>query len=156
MNLTDYLLDQAGIDWATVLQPFHALLPPQVTIWLVNRYGDVVFVCDDESVQMLDVGGTALKRLADSRDQFASIMDDPGNGNDWLMIPLVDKCVAAGLLLQAGQCYSFRQPPLLGGDYTLANTTIMSLAEHYAFYGMLRDRTKDLPDGTKVHFRFTS
>ena len=67
-----------------------------------------------------------------------------------------DKCVAAGLHLQPGQCYSYRQPPLLGGNYTVANTVIMPLAKHYAFYGMLYERTKDLPDGTKVEFRVPS
>jgi len=40
----------------------------------------------------------------------------------------------------------------LGGNYTVANTVIMPLAKHYAFYGMLYERTKDLPDGTKVEF----
>jgi hypothetical protein len=156
MPLTDYLIDQAGIDWATVLGPLHALLPSELTVWLVNRYGDVVFVRDDGSVSMLDVGGTAVKRLADSRAHLTFLVDESGNANDWLMIPLVDKCVAAGLRLQPGQCYSYRQPPLLGGNYTVANTVIMPLAEHYAFYGMLYDRTKDLPDGTKVEFRVTS
>jgi hypothetical protein len=156
MLVTDYLIDQTGIDWAQLLQPLHALLPPQLTVWLVNRYGDVIFVRDDGSVHMLDVGSTEVKRLADSRDHLTSLIDEPGNANEWLMIPLVDKCVAAGLLLKPGQCYSYRQPPLLGGDYTVANTTILPLAEHYAFYGMLHDRTKDLPDGTKVRFRVTS
>jgi len=156
MPLTDYLIDQAGIDWAKVLRPLHALLLSDLTVWLVNRFGDVVFVRDDGSVDMLDVGGTAVKRLADSRDHLTFLMDESGNANNWLMIPLVDKCVAAGLHLQPGQSYSYRQPPLLGGNYTVANTVIMPLAEHYAFYGMLYDRTKDLPDGTKVKFRVTS
>ncbi len=156
MPLTDYLIDQAGIDWATVLRPFHALLPSDLTVWLVNRYGDVIFVRDDGSVDMLDVGGTAVKTLADSREHLTFLIDESGNANDWLMIPLVDKCVAAGLHLQPGQCYSYRQAPLLGGNYTVANTVIMPLAQHYAFYGMLYDRTKDLPDGTKVEFRVTS
>jgi hypothetical protein len=156
MPITDYLIDQTGLDWAALLQPFHALLPSELTVWLVNRYGDVIFVRDDGSVYMLDVGGTEVKRLADNRNQLTLLMDEPGNANTWLMIPLVDKCVAAGLRLQPGQCYSYRQAPLLGGDYTVANTTIMPIAEHYAFYGMLHDHTKDLPDGTKVEFRVTS
>ncbi len=156
MLLTDYIIDQAGLDWATLLRPCHSLVPKEFTVWIVNRYGDVVLVQDDGSVHLLDVGRGALSRLAGSRDEFAGRLDESGNADDWFMIPLVDRCVAAGLILQPGQCYSYRQPPVLGGNYTVENTTITSLAKHYSFYGELHDQIKDLPDGAKVQLRTTS
>ena len=151
MTITDYLIDQANIDWASLLAPFHWLIPREFTVWLVNRYGDVVFVRDDGSVHMLDIGRGTVTTLAASRDEFATLLDEHGNAADWLMIPLVDRCVAAGLFLRSGQCYTYRQPPVLGGDYTVANTTVTTLLDHYAFYGALHDRIKDLADGEKVH-----
>jgi len=150
MPLTDYLIDQTGVDWAALLAPFHPLVPEEFTVWLVNRYGDVVFVRDDGSVHFLDIGGGSVKPIAGSRDDFANKVDQNGNANDWLMIPLVDRCVAAGLVLGPGQCYTYHQPPVLGGDYTVANTRVTNLADHYAFYGDLYKRIKDIPDGQQV------
>ncbi|HKV71293.1 MAG TPA: T6SS immunity protein Tdi1 domain-containing protein [Gemmatimonadales bacterium] len=154
MHLTDYLIDQTGVDWAARLTPFYPLVPPEFAVWMVNRFGDVVFVANDGSVHLLDVGGGSGKQLAASRDEFTRTAGDDGV-NNCLLIPLVDACVAAGLVLGPGQCYSYRQPPMLGGEYSVANTRIVSLAEHYSFYGEIYRQTKDLPDGQKVRLRVT-
>lgn len=150
MHITDYLIDQAGIEWATLLGPFHSLIPREFTVWLVNRYGDVIFVPDDGSIHILDVGRGTVEQVAASRDEFTTRLDEDANANDWLMLPLVDACVAAGLLLQPGQCYSYRRPPVLGGAYSVGNTIVTSLSDHYKFYGAVYDRIKDLPDGEQV------
>ena len=42
-------------------------------------------------------------------------IDEDDNANDWLMIPLVDRLVAAGVLLKPGECYSFLTPPSWAG-----------------------------------------
>ena len=154
VRLTDYLIDQTGVDWATHLSPFHPLIPGEFTVWMVNRFGDVVFVPTDGSVHLLDVGGGSARQLAGNRDEFTRAAGDEGV-NDCLLIPLVDSCVAAGLVLGPGHCYSYRQPPMLGGGYTVANTKIVSLSEHYGFYGEIYRQTQDLPDGQKVVLRVT-
>jgi Domain of unknown function (DUF1851) len=45
------------------------------------------------------------------------------------MIPLVDQLLAAGVTLKKGECYSFKQPPVLGGDYTVENTCVLPIAD---------------------------
>jgi hypothetical protein len=79
------------------------LLPQTFTMWLVNRFGDAFIIAEDGSVHHLDITGGTLHRLADTRDQFALLMDVPQNANNWLMIPLVDHCVRLGMSLQPGQ-----------------------------------------------------
>ena len=107
-------------------------------------------VLDDDTVHMLDVGGATLEQVADDRDHFATIIDEGENANNWLMIPLVDKCVAAGLHLSSGQIYSYKTPPILGGDYTVDNAEICDLEVHFSVLGQIQNKIKDLPDGTKV------
>jgi hypothetical protein len=68
------------------------------------------------------------------------------------MIPLVDQLVAAGRRLEPGQCYGFRELPVLGGAYTPENTQIMSIPELYEAFGPIHEKLKDLPDGTHVKF----
>jgi len=152
MKLSDYLIAQEGIDWPQVLQPMHWILPREFTLWLVNRFGDLFIVLDDGSVHHLDMGTGGVTKLADDKDDFGEKIDLDDNANDWLMIPLVDQLVASGMILGPGQCYSYRQLPVLGGDYTVANTVIQDLSFHYATLGPIFEKIKDLPDGSKVKF----
>ena len=48
-------------------------LPPEFSVWLMNRYGDLFVILPDGSIHMLDVGGGSLTRLAESRDDFARL-----------------------------------------------------------------------------------
>jgi hypothetical protein len=150
MNIHDYLIDQSGTDWSELLSGWSAILPSSFTLWLVNRFGDAFAIFDDGSVNMLDVGNGVIERLADSRDEFSAEIDVANHANNWLMIPLVDRCVANGLILTRGQCYGYKIPPILGGEYALENVTPVNLHEHYLFLADIFDQTRDLPDGTRV------
>ena len=98
MNINDYLIDQADKDWATHLGDWIPPLPSSFTLWLVNRFGDVFIVADDDnSVHMLDVGAGTLTRVANDRSHFADLLDTADSANNWLMIPLVDVCRAVGM-----------------------------------------------------------
>jgi hypothetical protein len=116
----------------------------------VNRFGDVFVVLEDRSVHLLDVGFGTINRLADSKDQFASRIDEGDNADRWLMISLVDRCAAAGKNLGPSQCYGYKIPPLLGGGYELENIEPTDLAVHYSLLSDIYEQTKDLPDGTPI------
>jgi hypothetical protein len=89
------------------------LLPTEFTVWLMNRFGDLFLILPDGSVHMLDIGAGSLTKLAESRDDFARIIDEDDNADDWLMIPLVDGLVATGVNLQPGQCNGMLIPILV-------------------------------------------
>jgi hypothetical protein len=150
MSLSDYIIDHRNVDWPTVLREWSWLVPPTFNVWIMNRFGDLFIVLDDGTVHMLDVGGGTLKKVAESRDDFANELDDGDNANQWLMIPLIDRLVAAGLTLREGQCYSYKKPPVLGGDYTVENTCVLPIPEHFGANGSIHNQIKDLPDGTQV------
>ena len=150
MNIKDYLIDQSGKDWQELLCGWAEILPPVFTIWLVNRFGDVILVTDDGSVHLLDIGGGRFERIADSKDHLADQADTDERANNWLLIPLVDQCLRAGLVLGPGKCYGYKIPPFLGGEYTVGNTAVIDLAENYSFLADLWQQTKELPDGTRV------
>jgi hypothetical protein len=150
MNVHDYLIDHSGFNWAQLLSGWKWLLPPEFTIWLMNRYGDLFLISPDGTVHMLDIGAGSLTKLAESTDDFARIIDEDDNAEDWLMIPLVDRLVATGVLLKPGQCYSFLTPPVLGGDYAVENTVVLPITEHYGVYCSYHEQLRDVPDGTKV------
>ena len=150
IDVHDYLIDQSGKDWAELLSGYADILPGSFTVWLLNRFGDIFVAFDDGTIHMLDVGNCLIKHIASSRDEFATLIDLDGNANNWLMIPLVDQCVAAGIVLRDDQCYGFKIPPILGGQYELKNIEPTDLSVHYSFLSDIYRQTKCIPDGTKV------
>jgi len=150
MNLHDYLLTQEARDWPKLLAGWGRELPPDFTLWMVNRLGDLIIVLPDGSVAYFDVALAKLERLADSKDHFATLIDEGDNADGWLAIPLIDRLVAAGIRLGPGQCYGFKIPPILGGSYDDSNFEPTDLAVHYGLLADIHRQTRDLPDGTKI------
>lgn len=153
IQLTDYLIDQDGIDWSASLQSWNWLLPASFTLWMVNRFADLFVVLADGQVHMLDIGAGTLDKVADSRGEFCSLMHLDDNANEWLMIPLVDQLVAAGTLLRPQQCYAFKRLPILGGEYTTANFAPLLISDYLACMGEVHEQMRDLPDGSRVVFK---
>ena len=150
MNVHDYLIDQSGLDWQALLAEWHWLLPPEFRVWLLTRTGDLFISFPDGSIHMLDVGAGKLNREAASRDEACTKIDEPGIANDWLMIPIVDQLIAAGHVLGAGQCYSYRMLPVLGGTYKADNRIVLPIREHFGAWGSIHRQIADLPEGAKV------
>jgi hypothetical protein len=148
--LEDYLINPNGIDWPAALSGWSWLIPSDFTLWLVNRLCDLFIVTDDDSVHMLDVGAGTLKRLAANRDEFCRLIDEGNNANEWLAIPLVDTLVASGLRLHPGQCYGFKVPPVLGGQYAVENCGVLSIPDYLGACGSIHDQLRGVPDGSRV------
>jgi hypothetical protein len=149
-SIHDYLIDHAGVDWPAALAGWSWLIPREFTLWLVNRLCDLFIVTPDGAVLMLDVGVGSLKKLANSRDDFGRLIDEEDNASLWLAIPLVDELVASGLVLQPGQCYGFKVPPVLGGQYTVENCGILAIPAYLGAYGPIHDQLRGLQDGSRV------
>lgn len=150
MDIHDYLIDQKGQDWSTLLAPWHDKLPRTFTLWMVNRFGDLFIVLDDSSVWTLRLDEGKLERRTDSRDHFCELIDQNDNANDWLLIPLVDELVAAGVTLGPGECYGFAVPPVIGGEYKLKNIRRKELKEYYAFLADFYQQIDDVPEGSQI------
>jgi hypothetical protein len=150
MNLQDYLIDQSGLDWQLLLEEWHWLLPSEFSVWLFTRTGDLFITLPDGSIQMLDVGAGKLSQVAASRDEACAKIDELGVARDWLMIPIVDQLVAAGHVLIAGQCYSYRMLPVLGGTYKADNRVVLPIREHFGAWGSIHRQISDLPNGAEV------
>ncbi|EGF93159.1 hypothetical protein ABI_16000 [Asticcacaulis biprosthecium C19] len=149
-DINDYLIDQAGKDWGDLLSGWRQALPGDFTLWMVNRFGDLILVFEDGTVHFLDVGMGQIGQIAESREHLFEVIDQGDNAANWLMMPLVDACRAAGMTLSPEQCYGYKTPPLLGGTYDLDNIELTDLSVHYALLADMWQQTKDLPEGTRI------
>lgn len=150
--LADYTIDHSTLDWPGLLEHWAWLVSGEFKVWIMNRFGDLFIVRRDGTVHMLDVGRGSLNQLAASRDDCARLLDEPGNADGWLMIPLVDQLQSSGVKLGPGQCYSYRNLPVLGGAYSVDNMQVVTIAHHYKAFGPIHEKIRDLPDGTNVIF----
>jgi len=150
MNINGYLIDHLTLDWTALLADWHWLLPAEFSVWLMNKYGDLVLIANDGAILFFDVGNGTLERVADNRDDFSQKLDEDDNASIWLMIPLIDQLAVAGIGLYKGRCYSFLTPPVLGGKYTVKNTATLPITEHYGVYASIHEQIKDLPDDAQV------
>ena len=133
MKIDDYLIVQQGKNWPRLLRDWMPPLPPQFTIWLVNRLGDVFAMTPTGAVLRLDIGSGTCTEVATSQQHFATQLNAPEAANLWLRIELVDACRRAGMTLGPQECYGFRIPPTLGGVYEVSNLKPTPLAVHYSY-----------------------
>jgi len=150
LDPNDYLISQDGIDWKAVLLPWEPVLPSSFTIWVVNRFGDLFLECEDGSLMHFDVQLGTVTKKADNKKQFLELLAEDNNAEDWLYMTHVDQAVAAGITLPEGHCYTFKQPPVLSGEYNLANLGTISLETHYAFLASIHAQIKGVPDGSSI------
>jgi hypothetical protein len=113
-------------------------------------------VLSDGTVHWLETDAGSFTKVAESRDELAAKIDENDNANDWLMIPLVDRCVAAGLVLGSGQCYGFKLPTILGGDFTVENTGVLSIGDYLGSRGSIHEQLRDVPDGAQVRLEIVN
>ncbi|MBI1188471.1 MAG: DUF1851 domain-containing protein [Alphaproteobacteria bacterium] len=139
-GLADYTLALHGVDWQAAFAPWAEILPERTDLMLVSRFGDAFLIAPDAAILMLDVNFGRVLRLAEDREHFADLID--AHGVDWLMIPLVDECLAAGRRLLPGQCYAFTRPPLFGGAYRAENVHVAEIGAQLAFLGDLFAQTQ--------------
>jgi len=150
MQVSDYIIGHEGTDWGTALLSWSWLIPHDFTLWIVNRFSDLYVVLNDGSIYQLLIGEGTFTKVAESRADFSQRIDNPDTANDWLMIPLVDQLVASGVSLQAGQCYGYKTPPVLGGQYSVENCRPIAIADYLGAYGSIHEQLRDIPDGTRV------
>ena len=53
-------------------------------------------------------------------------------------------------MLAEGQIYSYKTPPVLGGEYSTDNLEPTGIAVHFSVLGQIHRQVKDLPPGTKI------
>src|SRR5688572_27720045 len=103
IRLSDYLLEQAGHDWAGLLKSYAPPLPAEFTVFIVTRFLDFFLTFADGSIHWLDTGGASISRVADNRSEFETKIET--EYSNWLSVELVDEAIALGMTLQSGQCY---------------------------------------------------
>jgi hypothetical protein len=150
-----YTLSANRPDWAELLEIWQSILPPQISPWLLTKFGEVFFCQSDGKIGMLQVSGFQYVVVAKDKTDFQEWLVDPEKMSDWFLAPLVDGLEGAGKHLQQEQCYSFITPLALGGTLTLENVMQIPIWEHFRCWGEVFRQVKDVPDGGHMILKVT-
>ena len=118
---------------------------------LISSIGDA-FVQDtgDGTVHQLDTAFAELEQVAASEEELRALLDDREFVVERLAVQLFGDLRATGLELGAGQVYSWKTPPALGGKVALDNADVVDLEVHFSITGQLHRQIAELPEGTPI------
>lgn len=94
-----------------------------------------------------------MQPVATTETEFRRAVTDPDNNGYWFGAALVDRLRASGKTLGPGECYSYVQLPMLGGEYEPANFRIYDVVTHFRVWGPIHEQLRDLPDGATITFK---
>jgi hypothetical protein len=134
-----------------LLEDWRWLVGDSVRLLLVSAIGDMFLEDSSGQVLWLDAGAGQVHKIAASVEQFQQLRQQREKVDQWFIPLLVGDLITSGVRLAPGQCYSYKKPPILGGEIEPANFEPADLAVHFSLLGQIHRQVKDLPPGTKIN-----
>ncbi len=119
-----------------------------------NDFGNLIVKDDTGSYWRICPEELSCTVIAEDKSSLETLTQDEEFREDWSMSnPLALAYEHVGPLA-AGRKYCLKVPGILGGQYSAENLGSIGLVELIEFAGYVAHQIDDLPDGTKVNFRF--
>ncbi len=149
-NIEQYILPLDNVDLTKVLSTWTWLVDNDKSIIALTKAGDAVLKDTNNKLYFLDIGGGKLNLITTNYLDFTEGKLTEQVIEELLLPRLVDQLEINNITLRAGQVYSYKMLPILGGNYDKNNIFAVDLYEHYNLTGEIHFQIKDLLDGTKV------
>jgi hypothetical protein len=119
---------------------------------LVSSVGDAFIQDETGKIFWLETGVGVITEVAPSYEEFKADLKDKEKVSEWFLAPIIADLKALNILLERGQCYSYKQMPIVGGQYEALNFQPTNLSSHFAASGQICFLLKDIPEGTQIKF----
>jgi hypothetical protein len=151
ITLSDLTVIFDHLDRNHVLDDWRWLIGPSKQPILLSAVGDA-FVEDetDATIHLLDTAAGSCVPVAADEDELRALLGDSHWVADHLAVRVIADFRANGLRLDPGQIYSWKRPPVLGGEYELDNADATDIAVHFSVTGQIHQQVRTLPPGTPV------
>src|SRR5215475_9768395 len=121
---------------------------------LISSVGDAFIQDETGKIFWLETGAGVITEIAPSYEEFEAELNDKEKVSEWFLAPIVADLKALNILLERGQCYSYKNLPIFGGQYEASNFEPTDLSVHFAVSGQICFQVNDLPAGTQVNVIF--
>ncbi|RYD68669.1 MAG: DUF1851 domain-containing protein [Verrucomicrobiaceae bacterium] len=151
MTLDDLTVDFSHLDRETLLGDWHWLMGANRLPVMITVAGDA-FVQDGETgaVYFLDTVEGGLLEVASDGEVFSALLGDRDFVMQHFAVSLVAPLLSAGKGPAPGRLLSFKQPPVLGGEYATANLEEADIEVHFSLSGQIWSQVSQLPEGTPI------
>ena len=150
VELSDYSIDVSEYSFESLLGNWKWLINKPASPFLMTLFGDVFLKNENEEYWWLDTFAGKLSKIADSQEDFYKLIGNPQKFVEMFMFEVVNINRQLGLDLSEKQCYSFKIPPILGGQLEPENIEVCDIFVHLSILGQIHQQVKDLPPGTKI------
>lgn len=117
---------------------------------LTNAFGDVFLQAEDGSFWFLDTVGGRLDRVWSDAASLQAGINTPAAQDEYLMVGLAQDAEAVGLMPGNDQVFSFKVPPVLGGELSTENLEISDFVVSVNVAGQIHDQVRSLPPGAPI------
>lgn len=135
---------------AALLEDWRWLIGDNVQLVVVSAIGDLFLRNTEGRILWLDVGAARLTQVAESSEEFKRLIQQVEHADEWFVPQLIGDLIVSGKRLSAGQCYSYKMPPMLSGKMELDNFEPTDLQVHCSMFGQIGQKIQHLPPGTKI------
>jgi hypothetical protein len=154
LTLEQLTKDASSVDLDDILSCWQWQLKDMQAVLTISLLGDIFLLGNDAAVYWLQTDTGQLTKVADALKQYQQFLTDEEKIDNWFLPLLVEKLLTASKALKDNEIYSYKIPPVLGGDYSVDNIEPTDMSVHFTFSGQICQQIKDLPDGTKVNFKY--
>jgi hypothetical protein len=148
-ELAEFTVSIEGIDTQALLSSWPDA-PTVARSILMTVFGDLFFADPSGAVYFVDLTCGEITKVAETEAAFDQIINSNEIPAEWFMPDIADTLRDAGLVLSPGQCFGYKQPPVLGGAVDAANLEITDIEVYYSLMGQIVEQIKGLPPGTIV------
>lgn len=139
------------IDRTDICADWLWLLDNQKEVILVSCIGDMFLIGNDDAIYWLDIGMAELTCVADNLTDFQNLLSNDELVENWFLPHLVEQLIKEGKVLNENEVYSFKIPPILGGDFSPSNFDKTDLSVHFSLFGQIHKQIWDVKNGTKIN-----
>jgi|SRR5262245_54746522 len=132
-----FMLETSRFNTDRLLTDWRWLVPPSETPLMISAMGDWVFGRPDGSLAKLDILEGVYVGIAQNSRQFNELKASEAWLNktfsfDWFVI-----ATQRGLVPAPDQCLGWKQAPVLGGKFAVANLALYDMAVYQLLQGQL-------------------
>jgi len=151
MTLDDLTVDFSHLNRETLLSDWQWLTGANRLPVMITVAGDA-FIQDSETgaVHFLDTVEGLLSEVAADGAAFSEFLGDRDFVMQHFAVSLVAPLLRAGSKPPSGKLLSFKQPPVLGGEYSPANLEEADIEVHFSLLGQIWLQVSQLPEGTPI------
>ena len=150
MNTDDLTINIDDLDFGDLLSDWASLLSGNYGPLLMNAFGDLFLQGENGHVYFLDLASGTANEVAKDLEEFSELLNEENHVAQWFMPGLVEELHQQNMLLDPGQCYGYKIPPILSGPFIPENIQPTDISLHYASLAHVYEQVKDVPAGTNI------